>query len=130
MQTIMLGLLVVSLLLIVISFFMKDSVKELKNEVDQLSLNQIQELYQMKRKIKILEEELLVNDTTFTTGTPVKDIPVKKPQREIHAIIKNQVWSLAQQGVSVDQIAKQSSLPLEDVEMIVNEFSMKGEQYE
>jgi predicted Rossmann fold nucleotide-binding protein DprA/Smf involved in DNA uptake len=122
MGYVLLSLLVVSTLLLILSFFVKDPIKELKNEVDQLSLNQIQELYQMKRKIKILEEELLVSDSDFASTTSQK--------REVHAILKNQVWSLSQQGLSMDQIAKQSSLPIEDVEMILNEYSMRGEIYE
>ncbi|MGG7619884.1 hypothetical protein [Bacillus coreaensis] len=122
MEYVLLSLLVVSILLFVLSFFVKDPMKELKSEIDQLSLNQIQELYQMKRKIKILEEELLVPDTDFS-GTASQ-------KREVHAILKNQVWSLSQQGLSIEQIAKQSSLPIEDVEIILNEFSMRGETYE
>lgn len=122
MEYVLLSLLVVSILLFVLSFFVKDPVKELKSEIDQLSLNQIQELYQMKRKIKILEEELLVPDSDFSGPASQK--------REVHAILKNQVWSLSQQGLSIEQIAKQSSLPIEDVEIILNEFSMRGETYE
>ncbi|MCM3599578.1 hypothetical protein M3175_02465 [Robertmurraya korlensis] len=122
MEYVLLSLLVVSILLFVLSFFVKDPMKELKSEIDQLSLNQIQELYQMKRKIKILEEELLVPDSDFSSTASQK--------REVHAILKNQVWSLSQQGLSIEQIAKQSSLPIEDVEMILNEFSMRGETYE
>lgn len=122
MGYVLLSLLVLSTLLLILSFFVKDPVKELKNEVDQLSLNQIQELYQMKRKIKILEEELLVPDSDFSTTASQK--------KEVHAILKNQVWSLSQQGLSLEQIAKQSSLPVEDVELILNEYSMRGEIYE
>jgi hypothetical protein len=122
MEYVLLSLLVLSVLLLILSFFVKDPIKELKNEVDQLSLNQIQELYQMKRKIKILEEELLVSDSDFA--------PTTSQKREVHAILKNQVWSLSQQGLSMEQIAKQSSLPIEDVELILNEYSMRGEIYE
>ena len=122
MGYVLLSLLVLSTLLLILSFFVKDPIKELKNEVDQLSLNQIQELYQMKRKIKILEEELLISDSEFA--------PTPSQKREVHAILKNQVWSLSQQGLSMEQIAKQSSLPIEDVEMILNEYSMRGEIYE
>jgi hypothetical protein len=122
MEYVLLSLLVLSVLLLILSFFVKDPIKELKNEVDQLSLNQIQELYQMKRKIKILEEELLVSDSDFA--------PTTSQKREVHAILKNQVWSLSQQGLSMEQIAKQSSLPIEEVELILNEYSMRGEIYE
>lgn len=119
------GLLALSILLFIFSFFLKDPVKELKNELDQFSMQQIQEMYQLKRKIKILEEELLIDDSEF--NTPATYVPAKR--KEIHAILKNQVWSLAQQGVSIDQISKQSSLSIEDVQNIIQEFST-GESYE
>ncbi|MGG0716492.1 hypothetical protein ABE096_02670 [Robertmurraya massiliosenegalensis] len=119
---ILLGL---SILLFIISFFIKDPYKEIKNELDQFSMQQIQEIYQLKRKIKVLEEELLIDDREFQPS-PTRH---QHPKKEIHAIIKNQVWTLAQQGVSIDQIAKQSSLSIEDVKNIISEFSV-GVNYE
>ncbi|GIN60465.1 hypothetical protein J27TS8_04580 [Robertmurraya siralis] len=124
MEYIVPGLLGLSILLFIISFFIKDPYKEIKNELDQFSMQQIQEIYQLKRKIKVLEEELLIDDRDFQTASSFPE-----PKKEIHAIIKNQVWSLAQQGVSVAQIAKQSSLTKEDVKDIINELSA-GVRYE
>lgn len=115
------GLLVISILLLILSFFLKDPVKELKNELDQFSMQQIQEIYQLKRKIKILEEELLIDEDEFKN--PVSFAAPSAKRKEIHAILKNQVWSLAQQGVSIEQISKQSSLSIEDVQDIIHEFS-------
>ncbi|WP_019154510.1 hypothetical protein [Robertmurraya massiliosenegalensis] len=112
-------LLGVSILLFIISFFIKDPYKDLKNELDQFSMQQIQEIYQLKRKIKILEEELLIDDREFQASST----PQQAQKKEIHAIIKNQVWTLAQQGVSIDQIAVQSSLSIDDVQTIIREFS-------
>lgn len=104
---------------------MKDRYKEIKSELEQLSMQQIQETYQIKRKLKVLEEELLVNDGDFPQ--PLQTYASGSSRKEIHAIIKNQVWSLAQQGLSLDQIAKQSSLSIEDVQGIINELSVRGD---
>ncbi|MFE8702463.1 hypothetical protein ACFYKX_17845 [Cytobacillus sp. FJAT-54145] len=125
MEYIMFGLLSFSLLLMIVSLFMKDRYKEIKSELEQLSMQQIQETYQIKRKLKVLEEELLVNDGDFPQPLPTYASGSSK--KEIHAIIKNQVWSLAQQGLSLDQIAKQSSLSIEDVQRIINELSVRGD---
>lgn len=127
MDMIVAGLLVISVLLLIISFFLKDPYKELKNELDEFSMQQVQDLYQIKRKLKVLEEELLIDDTDFAPSETMRSAPTVK--KEIHAIIKNQVWSLAQQGLSVEQIAKQSSLPIEDVKEIISEFYTE-EDYE
>lgn len=122
MGIIMLGLLGVSLLLLIISFFQKDPYKELREELDQFTLQQVQEVYQIKRKIKILEEELLITDDDFSTTV----IPVQRNQKEIHSIIKNQVLALAQQGKPIEQIAAQSSLSYDDVIAILNGNTAKG----
>lgn len=116
------SLIVLAVLLFALSFFLKDPYKELREEIDQLTIQQIQDLYQIKKKLKVLEEELLVNDTilekqsSFNTG-----------KKQIHEIIKNQVWSLAQQGMDINQIARQSSLTSQEVQEIINEFVDKGQ---
>jgi hypothetical protein len=122
MGYIIISLFVLAALLFALSFFLKDPYKELREEIDQLTIQQIQDLYQIKKKLKVLEEELLVNDTplekqsSFNTG-----------KTQIHDIIKNQVWSLAQQGMDINQIAKQSSLTNKEVQEIINEFVDKGQ---
>lgn len=126
MEYVMIGLLLFSIVLIVLSFFLKDPVKELKEEFDHFTMETIQDVYQLKRKMKILEEELLMDDSTFDFIPPKRE---KKENRkkEIHSIIKNQVWTLHQQGVPLEQIAKQSSLQVEDVQQIIVEFSKHGD---
>lgn len=122
MGSIILILVALAALLFGLSFFLKDPYKELREEIDQLTIQQIQDLYQIKKKLKVLEEELLVNDSilekqsSFTSG-----------KKQIHDIIKNQVWSLAQQGMDINQIAKQSSLSNQEVQEIISEFVDKGQ---
>lgn len=127
MEHVFIGLLGFSLLLFVLSFFLKDPYKILRAEIDENAIQQVQELYIIKKKIKLLEEELLVEDNSFQPATKVftdvePTIPTQAPRKEIHEIIKNQVWSLAQQDVSIDQIAKQASLSKADVEAILIEM--------
>lgn len=114
-----------SLLLILVSFFQKDPIKELKEEMDQLTLQQVQELYQIKKKIKILEEELLLSSVDFSPG-----LPLKNNQKEIHDIIKNQVWALAQQGKPIEQIAISASLSQDEVFTILQEYADRGKRNE
>ncbi|WP_338470254.1 hypothetical protein R4Z10_15815 [Niallia sp. XMNu-256] len=86
-------------------------------------MQQLQEIYQMKKKLKVLEEELLV--TEMDEPTSVTSFS-RKENKDVHDIIKNQVWSLSKQGIPVEQIAKQSSLSVTDVESILMEFAFKG----
>lgn len=122
MGYIIISLFVLAALLFAISFFLKDPYKELREEIDQLTIQQIQDLYQIKKKLKVLEEELLVNDTALD-----KQSSFNTGKKQIHDIIKNQVWSLAQQGMDISQIAKQSSLTNQEVQEIINEFVDKGQ---
>lgn len=126
MGMMMLALVGFSLLLLLISIFQKDRYKELREEVDQFTLQQVQELYKLKKKIKILEEELLLGDDGFSKAAD----PVNKRRREIHEIIKNQVWALAQQGKPIEQIASQSSLAAEEVYAILKEYADRGKNHE
>lgn len=125
MVTIMFGLLALSVFLILLSFFMKDPYDALKEEIDQMTLQQAQEMYQIKKKITVLEEELLMDDF-IQQPKVLKDSTVS--QTVVHDIIKNQVFALAQQGRTIDQIAVQSSLSPESVLRILNEN--RGAQYE
>lgn len=116
MSYIIISLFALAALLFLLSFFLKDPYKELREEIDQLTIQQIQDLYQIKKKLKVLEEELLVNDSLLE-----KQNSYDNGTKQIHDIIKNQVWSLAEQGMEISQIARQSSLPVADVQKIINE---------
>lgn len=127
MGTILISLFVFSILLLLVSFFLKDPYKEIREELDQLSMQQLQEVYQIKKKLKVLEEELLVSDIELSP--PLSQMG-SSDKKIVHDIIKNQVWSLAQQGTPIEQIAKLSSLSFQDVQGILMEFSFRGEKHE
>lgn len=116
-------LFLIAIVLFILSFFIKDPYKELREELDQFSMQQLQEIYQIKKKVKILEEELLVPDLN-SSPTATAYSPAEKS--DVHDIIKSQVWSLSKQGIPVEQIAKQSSLNVNEVKAILMEFAFKG----
>ncbi|PLR76960.1 hypothetical protein CU633_12880 [Bacillus sp. V3-13] len=114
MEYLMLGMLALSILLIIVSMFLKDPHKEVRDDLDEFSLQQMQEIYQIKKKLAVLEEELLVYEDLQPSFVPKK--------KQIHAILKNQVISLAQQGLTTEQIARQSSLSTSEVNSILQEL--------
>lgn len=59
---ILLTLILVAVVLLVLSFFMNDKFDEIESQLEQLSISTMQDTYQIKKKIKILEEELLSED--------------------------------------------------------------------
>ncbi len=122
----MISLLALSLILFIVSFFLKDTYKILREEIDQLSMTHIQELYMIKKKIKVLEEEILISDESFQPALSVRQPEFDTEKKGVHEIIKNQVWSLVQRGLSVEQIARQSSLTPSEVESILSEMIRRG----
>ncbi len=52
----------IAIALFVLSFFIRDRFEKIEGELEQLSISTMQESYQLKKKIKVLEEELLTED--------------------------------------------------------------------
>ncbi|KPL58567.1 hypothetical protein [Rossellomorea vietnamensis] len=109
MTYLFIGLVSFSILLLVISFFQRDRYRDIEKDMEELSMNVLQEHYKLKKRISVLEEELMLDGDMTIHKSP------------INAIIKNQVLSLYKQGVNVDQITKQSTLSKQEVLSIINE---------
>ncbi|MDQ0213876.1 hypothetical protein J2S13_000270 [Oikeobacillus pervagus] len=105
------GLVTVAIILFILSFFQQDPYKTIEKELDDLSMQCLQDTYQIKKKLKIIEEELLMGDSSILPET-----------MEVNEIIKNQVIALSNQGIPLDQIAKQSSLSIQQVRQILQPY--------
>ena len=107
-------IMIVGILLITISFFVKDTSKKVESEVEELSFTLYQETSAMKRRLKVVEEELLIEANQVTIP---KKPTIKKPV--IHEIIKNQVLELHKQGYSLKEISSRSSLTIDEVKFVI-----------
>jgi hypothetical protein len=58
------SIIVVGIVLLAVSFFMSDRMEQVESQLEQFSITTMQDTYQIKKKIKILEEELLTEDFT------------------------------------------------------------------
>lgn len=103
-------LIVLGIVFVIISFFMGRGNKVDAAEVEKISVSLHQETHNLKKRIKTLEEELMLSmepiDTSRKQNTNTG---------QIHEIIINQILSLNSQGFSIEDIAKRSSLSNEDV---------------
>lgn len=106
-------IMIIGILLIIVSFFLKDSTKKMESEVEELSITLYQETSAIKRRLKIVEEELLLEGSKITVPKKQKTKPV------IHEIIRSQVLELHKQGYSLPEISKRSSLSTEDVKYVI-----------
>ncbi|MBB5324712.1 hypothetical protein HNQ34_001810 [Anoxybacillus tepidamans] len=108
MEYTMIALVVGSLLLFVASFFGRDRIKNIEEQLDHLTLSLAQETYQIKKRLKVLEEELLMDEE--------KDFQVTSNQNDN---AHDRVWALYKQGLPYEQIARETALTTEEVRMIL-----------
>ncbi len=125
MEILIITLLCVAIFLLLLSFFKKDSLTNLERTVDELSLQHVQDLYQLKNRVRILEEELL-SVNTFDVLKKEKAQESSNSNEKINKILKNQVLALDQQGMSIEEISKRSTLTHQDIRSILKESKTKG----
>lgn len=118
MEYAIIGLLSVAIILLLISFTGRDRVEKLEEQVDQLSLSVIQETYLLKKKIKILEEELLTNDIDFELDISTTSKPSSS--------IDTSIISLYEAGLNYEQIARNANMPVEEVRLILEHARKMG----
>lgn len=89
----------------------------MQEEIDQLSLSVVQETYLLKKKMKILEEELLTNDIDYELGTP---------QTNAMSLSNASILSLYDKGLSYKEIGNKTNLPVEEVRLILEQAKKMG----
>lgn len=118
-------LMVIGVICIIISFFLKDTSKKLEQDLEELSLSIYQETNSLKKRLKIVEEELLLEPnftmkTTVSAKKPKESVPqaahsqnksiAQKKNYQVNEILVNQVIQLNKQGYPIEEISKMSTL--------------------
>ena len=132
---------VIGLVFIILSFFIKDSSKKTEQDLEELSISIYQETNNLKRRLKIVEEELLLEPNfkvqspkpspmaTFqqvaeqvkaaqATGTPVQQAATN--MKPVNSILVSQVIELNKQGLSIEEISKRSTLTPHQIQGILS----------
>lgn len=121
-------LMIVGLVVIIASFFAKDASKKLAQDVEDLSINIYEETNRLTKRMKALEEELMVD---VALPTPKKhesftqaasSAPSTQPQpamKPVNPIIVSQVLALQKQGMSVADISVRSNLSQAEVISVI-----------
>lgn len=123
-------IMIVGIFFLVLSFFMKDRTKKIEKEVEDLSINIYQETNSIKRRLKVVEEELLVEGSNPVRPAPRAQVAVTKASnpaatiKPVHSILVNQVLQLGKQGLSVQEIQKRSALSPEQITHILKNGGM------
>lgn len=99
---------------------MRDSTKDVRKELDEVSMQVLQESYLLKKRVKVLEEEIMAGEINNVTPSQ------NKPSKEINEVLRNQVIALHKQGLTVDQIEKQSALAPSQIVQIIKTVEKRG----
>ncbi|MGG0847391.1 hypothetical protein [Peribacillus simplex] len=126
MEPLIILLFSLAIVLLIISFFSKDKVAKLEEDLEQMTITYMQDIYQLKKKVKILEEEFVIQDDPVPP-VKTKSLVTSNEVEPIHEILKSQVLSLYSQGLSLDQIARQSSLTKEQTISVIEQQRLRGE---
>ncbi|WP_261129471.1 hypothetical protein [Bacillus sp. Marseille-Q3570] len=62
MEFTILALLVTGIVLIILSFFKQNRTQQIETQLENVSIQLMKELYQINKKVKVLEEEMLITD--------------------------------------------------------------------
>lgn len=128
-------LMIAGILLIILSFFLKDTSKKIEKDIEELSISIFQETNTLKRRMKIVEEELML-EPEFQVKSPkasqkkaqelLQQIQVQAnsqatatTQKPIHEIIVSQVLELNRQGLSIQDISIRSNLTEAQVQQVL-----------
>ncbi|WPK11475.1 hypothetical protein R6U77_16510 [Lysinibacillus louembei] len=111
-------LMIVGIFFIILSLFLRDSHKKVEKEVEDLSLTIFQETNQLKRRLKIVEEELML-EPNFQVAKK-KPLPAQpRASQPVNGILVSQVLELNKQGLAIEEISRLSTLSEEQVRQIL-----------
>ncbi|MDS9471065.1 hypothetical protein [Sporosarcina pasteurii] len=97
------------IIIVILSFFVGHSNRIDSDELEKISISLHQETNGLKKRLKALEEELMMS------MEPIETSQHNTRAQPVHEIIVNQILSLNSQGFSIEDIAKRSSLTSEEV---------------
>lgn len=113
-ETVLICLFALATLLFILSFFRKDKTAELAKQIDQMSITYMQEMYQLKRKISLLEEELLISADQSTT--------LRQNHSNSHSKLLAEVIKLYENGFDMSSIASQTKLSKNEVNQLLQSY--------
>lgn len=97
------GLFLISIILFIFSFITKDPYKKLEQQIESNSIQMMQEMYFLKKKVRQLEEEILT-----ASAAPVQ------------RLTRNDILELQEEGYAVEEITKITGYSTLEVENLLD----------
>ncbi|RSL30928.1 hypothetical protein D7Z54_23470 [Salibacterium salarium] len=113
MEWLIIMLLAGSIIIFALSFLAKDHNKKIDNDMEQLSLHVMGEMYQVKQRLQVLEEELL--------SVPTPPATSKRPQTQEE--LANEAYHLFQQNKGIEEIAASMQLKTDEVKYLLAQLN-------
>ncbi|MFZ4452027.1 hypothetical protein, partial [Salibacterium aidingense] len=113
MEWLILVFILISILLFGLSFFAKDKQKEMKEELDHLSLQVMGDLYQVKKRLRVVEEEMLT----------VSDPPTSSTRPQANDELVKEAYQLFQQNNSIEETAETMELKKDEVKYLLAQLN-------
>lgn len=111
-------LIIIGIIAVILSFFIGGTNSFKADDVEQISISLHEETSAIKKRLRIVEEELMIGIGPMPS--PRKSISTThSTPKPIHEIIVNQILSLHEQGYSIDDIAQRASLTTVEVEQVL-----------
>src|SRR5699024_4288708 len=96
-----------------------DKIAKLEEQFEQFSITTMQDTYQLKKRIKILEEEILSSNVQQKSNQEQNMRNVPDSVKHKHLLIQK-VYNLHQHGYSNNDINQQTALSEDDIQTILN----------
>src|SRR5699024_10353747 len=97
---IILTIILVAVVLFASSFFFNDKLDSIEEQLEQFSIATMQDTYQLKKKVKVLEEELLTEGPMPRSITNNKQIAQLAEQYKNKPLLVQKIHHLHEQGYS------------------------------
>lgn len=119
MTYLIVSLIGIAIVLFIISFFADDKIAKLEEQFEQFSITTMQDTYQLKKRIKILEEEILSSNVSQKPNQEqnMRNVPDSVKHKPL---LIQKVYHLHQQGYSNVDISQQTTLSEDDIQTILN----------
>ncbi|MRX72637.1 hypothetical protein GJU40_10810 [Bacillus lacus] len=111
MEITLIILLVIGIILMAASFFQRDKGRDIEQELDHLQLSSMQEIYKLKKKMRILEEELLQNDLGSQNSL----------SKELDGQIVRHILNKYKNGMNIEAISRAENVSPEEVRQIIQQ---------
>lgn len=113
-ESIAIVLVIIAIALLIWSFFKQDTGEKLQEEFEELSLQLLQDIHQLKERVSALEKELAISSSNLTRTDQVQEG------------VKENVIHLYKNGVSIQEAASQENVSEEMVKQIIDDYIVKS----